>query len=40
LAAISPEDKKIRLLGISISNFGEIQVKRKDKKITDQLELF
>ncbi len=33
-----PETKKIRLLGISLSNFGEVKVKRK--KDDGQLELF
>ena len=40
LAATYPEDKKIRLLGISLSNFGEIVVKRKEEKPSDQLTLF
>ncbi|ASU32104.1 DNA polymerase IV [Mucilaginibacter xinganensis] len=40
LAATDPEDKRIRLLGISLSNFGEITVKGKDEKPTDQLRLF
>jgi DNA polymerase-4 len=40
LAATLPEDKKIRLLGISLSNFGEITVKPKPEKPTDQLKLF
>jgi DNA polymerase-4 len=34
------EDKPIRLLGISLSNFNEPQVKSKDEKPTDQLSLF
>ena len=40
LAATEPEDKRIRLLGISLSNFGEVTVKQKEEKPTDQLRLF
>jgi len=40
LAATGPEDKKIRLLGISLSNFGEVVVKPKEEKPSDQLTLF
>ncbi len=40
LAATRPEDKKIRLLGISLSNFGEMVVRPKEEKQTDQLTLF
>jgi len=40
LAATFPEDKKIRLLGISISNFKEVEIKQKIEKVTDQLNLF
>ncbi len=40
LAATNPEDQRIRLLGISLSNFGEVVVKHKDDKPTDQLTLF
>jgi DNA polymerase-4 len=40
LAATEPEDKKIRLLGITVSNFGEIPIKQKTEKPTDQLKLF
>jgi DNA polymerase-4 len=40
LAATLPEDKKIRLLGISLSNFGEMVIKQKAEKPTDQLKLF
>lgn len=40
LAATEPEDKKIRLLGISLSNFGEVVVRAKEEKQTDQLRLF
>ncbi|TWI97094.1 DNA polymerase-4 [Mucilaginibacter frigoritolerans] len=39
LAATLPEDKKIRLLGISLSNFGDIVQKQKEEKETDQLKL-
>lgn len=39
LAATDPETKKIRLLGISISNF-EDQSETSDKNDTDQLKLF
>jgi DNA polymerase-4 len=40
LAATGIEDKKIRLLGISLSNFGEVTVKSKEEKQSDQLSLF
>ncbi len=40
LAATEPEDKKVRLLGISLSNFGEITVKEKIEMPSDQLRLF
>ena len=40
LAATNPDDKKIRLLGISVSNFGEIETRKKIEKQTDQLKLF
>jgi DNA polymerase-4 len=40
LAATEPEDKKIRLLGISLSNFGEVAGRQKEEKVTDQLSLF
>ena len=40
LAATNPEDKKIRLLGISLSNFGVIELRQKTKKTSDQLKLF
>jgi len=40
LAATKPEDTRIRLLGISISNFGELEPKQKVEKATDQLKLF
>ncbi|CAN5340311.1 DNA polymerase IV [soil metagenome] len=38
LAATDPEDKKVRLLGISLSNFGEAVQRQKADKPTDQLE--
>jgi DNA polymerase-4 len=34
------EDQRVRLLGISLSNFGELEVRRPDEKPTDQLKLF
>jgi DNA polymerase-4 len=40
LAATDPEEKKIRLLGISLSNFGEIETRPVNEKPTDQLKLF
>jgi DNA polymerase-4 len=40
LTATNPEDKKIRLLGISVSNFGEVETRKKIEKPTDQLKLF
>jgi len=40
LVATGIEDKKIRLLGISLSNFNEVVVKPKEEKPTDQLTLF
>ena len=40
LAATGVEDKKVRLLGISLSNFGEVVVKHKEDKPSDQLKLF
>jgi len=40
LLATSPEDKKIRLLGISISNFGDTHVRIAREEKTDQLNLF
>ena len=40
LAATSPEDKKVRLLGISLSNFSEPVIKQKEEKRSDQLSLF
>ena len=40
LAATIVEDKKVRLLGISLSNFADAVVKLKEEKPTDQLRLF
>lgn len=40
LAATEPHDKKIRLLGISFSNFGEPQTRQRPESDTDQLKLF
>ncbi len=40
LVATEPENSKIRLLGISISNFGEHEKFRVEEKSTDQLKLF
>jgi DNA polymerase IV len=34
------ENKKVRLLGISVSNFGEVATKTKEGEISDQLRLF
>jgi DNA polymerase-4 len=40
LLATEPEGKKIRLLGVTLSNFGEIAHKHKSLDNPDQLELF
>ncbi len=40
LAGTDPEDKKIRLLGISVSNFGEAMGKQTKEDGKDQLKLF
>jgi DNA polymerase-4 len=40
LATTAPDGKKTRLLGISLSNFGEVIVKQKEEKPSDQLKLF
>jgi DNA polymerase-4 len=40
LAGTSPDDKKIRLLGVGISNFGELETRQKSEKTSDQLKLF
>jgi DNA polymerase-4 len=40
LAATDPEDKKIRLLGIGLSNFNEALPDNGKPKDTSQLELF
>jgi DNA polymerase-4 len=39
LAATEPDDKRVRLLGISLSNFNEPVPKQKEEKPTDQLML-
>ena len=40
LASTCPEEKKIRLLGISLSNFGDAAVSQKAEKVSAQLKLF
>ena len=40
LAATDPEDKSIRLLGISLSNFGEVLIKQNSVTSSTQLNLF
>jgi DNA polymerase-4 len=40
LLATEPDDKRIRLLGVTLSNFGEITPKPKRNDHPDQLELF
>jgi DNA polymerase-4 len=40
LLATEPEDKRIRLLGVTLSNFGEIIPKQKSPDNPEQLELF
>ena len=40
LLATEPEGKRIRLLGVTLSNFGEIVAKEKGKDISGQLQLF
>jgi DNA polymerase-4 len=40
LAAADLTDKKVRLLGISLSNFGEVMVREKRDPEQDQLKLF
>lgn len=40
LLATEPENKRIRLLGVTLSNFGEIVQKEKGNDHSDQLELF
>jgi DNA polymerase-4 len=40
LVATEPEDKRIRLLGVTLSNFGEIIPKHKSPDNPEQLELF
>lgn len=40
LLTTGPEDKRIRLLGVTLSNFGEIAPKHKSPDNPEQLELF
>ena len=40
LFATEPEGKRIRLLGVTLSNFGELISKQKNTTYPDQLELF
>jgi DNA polymerase-4 len=40
LLATDPDGKPIRLLGVTLSNFGEIVLKQKKNNHPDQLELF
>jgi DNA polymerase-4 len=40
LSATFTDDNKIRLLGISLSNFGKLEPRQKPGKSTDQLSLF
>ncbi|MFZ6011325.1 MAG: DNA polymerase IV, partial [Bacteroidota bacterium] len=40
LVSTAPEGDKIRLLGISLSNFGETLIKTRREESTDQLKLF
>ncbi len=40
LMSTDPVDQKIRLLGISLSNFGEAEPKQKEERFTGQLRLF
>lgn len=40
LASSVTDEKKVRLLGISLSNFGEVKPKHKEEKPSDQLTLF
>ena len=40
LAAADLNNKKVRLLGISLSNFGEVIVREKRDSVQDQLKLF
>lgn len=40
LATADLNDKKVRLLGISLSNFGEVIVREKRDPVQDQLKLF
>jgi DNA polymerase IV len=40
LLATSPDGKRIRLLGVTLSNFGEVPQKQRAAEYPDQLELF
>jgi DNA polymerase-4 len=40
LRSTRPEEARIRLLGVSLSNFGELDQRRGKGKHTNQLELF
>jgi DNA polymerase-4 len=40
LLSTEPEDSKIRLLGISLSNFNNTEVRERSEEETDQLKLF
>jgi DNA polymerase-4 len=40
LLAAEAENKKIRLLGISLSNFGETNPRQNEEHSSDQLKLF
>jgi DNA polymerase-4 len=40
LSATEPEGKKIRLLGVTLSNFGQIAPKQKKTDHPNQLALF
>ena len=40
LSATEPDDKKIRLLGVTLSNFGEVVARPKKSPHPDQLKLF
>jgi DNA polymerase-4 len=40
LAATDLDGKKVRLLGISLSNFGGVEIRQKKEDVSDQLTLF
>ena len=40
LTATDIDDRKIRLLGISLSNFGDLVPRSRKEEVTDQLKLF